>query len=209
MASADPDTEELLKRVACGERAAEGQLLERHRARLRDMIALRFDRRLRPRIDPSDVLQDALAEAARKLVDYARNRPLPFYPWLRQLALERLMQMHRWHIRTRKRSIAREEMGLPLPDESAFQLADRLAAHGSSPSAGLHRIEQRDRVRTALSRLDERDREVLVLRYLEHLSTREIAAVLGLAEAGVKTRQLRALRRLRDLLDDDLSEDTP
>jgi RNA polymerase sigma-70 factor (ECF subfamily) len=209
MAPADPDTEELLKRVARGERAAEGQLLERHRARLRDMIALRFDRRLRPRVDPSDVLQDALAEAARKLADYVRTRPLPFYPWLRQLALERLVQMHRWHVRTRKRSVVREEIGLPLPDESAFQLADRLAAQGSSPSDRLHRTEQRERVRTALSRLGERDREVLVLRYLEHLSTREIAAIMGLAESGVKTRQLRALQRLRDLLDDDLAEETP
>ena len=65
----------------------------------------------------------------------------------------------------------------------------------------------RARVQEALARLSDRDREVLVLRYLEHLSTREIAAVLGLAESGVKTRQLRALQRLRDLLDDNHAED--
>jgi RNA polymerase sigma-70 factor (ECF subfamily) len=72
------DTEQLLARVAEGDDLARGQLLQRHRQRLRGMIALRLDRRLRPRIDPSDVLQEALAEAAVELADYVRERPLPF-----------------------------------------------------------------------------------------------------------------------------------
>jgi RNA polymerase sigma-70 factor (ECF subfamily) len=200
------DTEQLLERVAEGDDLARGQLLQRHRQRLRGMIALRLDRRLRPRVDPSDVLQEALAMAAVHLSDYVRERPLPFYPWLRQLAWEKLVQLHRRHIHAGKRSVRREDAALPLPDESAVQLADRLASRGSSPSAWLNHAEMRHRVQSALARLSERDREVLVLRYLEHLSTREIAAVLGLAEAGVKTRQLRALQRLRDLLGDDLKE---
>ena len=207
MIQPNADTDQLLDRFAQGDEDAEGQLLDRHRQRLRNMIALRLDRRLRARVDPSDVLQETLAEAARKLADFVRDRPLPFYPWLRRLALERLIQLHRRHVRVGKRSVVREEMGLPLPDESSLRLADQLAARGSNPSARLRRHEQRDRVQTALARLSDRDREVLVLRYLEHLSTREIAAVLGLAETGVKTRQLRALRRLRDLLGDVLAEE--
>ena len=205
MAQTPSDTEELLRRVAQGDVSAQGALLQRHRDRLRHLIVLRLDRRLRARIDPSDVIQETLAEAAQKLADYIRNRPLPFYPWLRRLAWERLVRLHRWHLRTRKRNVQREQLGLPLPDESAAQLADRLAWRGSSPSARLLRDERRDRVQAALASLREGDREVLVLRYLEHLSTREIAAILGLAEAGVKTRQLRALRRLGD----DLAEEMP
>ncbi len=202
-----PDTDQLLAQYRRGDSAAEGLLLERHRSRLRQMIALRLDRRLCARVDPSDVLQETLAEAAAKLADYARDRPLPFYPWLRRLAWERLVHLHRRHVRTAKRSVKREETWLPLPDESALQLADRFASRSSSPSARLHQSEIRSRVREALARLSDRDREVLVLRYLEHLSTREVAAVLGLAESGVKTRQLRALQRLRELLDDRLAED--
>jgi RNA polymerase sigma-70 factor (ECF subfamily) len=210
MTPAEPDTEQLLMRAAQGDTDAREQLLGRHRARLRALVALRLDRRLGARVDPSDVVQEALADAARKLAAYLRLRPLPFYPWLRQLALERLIQTHRRHLRTAKRSVRREEPAhWPLPDDSALELADRLAGRGSSPSSRLQRDELRDRVQTALARLGERDREVLVLRYLEHLSTREIAAVLGLAEAGVKTRQLRALQRLRDLLGDALAEDLP
>jgi RNA polymerase sigma-70 factor (ECF subfamily) len=206
-ATHDPDTEQLLCRVAQGDNAARGRLLERHRQRLRQMIAVRLDRRLQARLDPSDVLQETLAEADQKLSDYAR-RPLPFYPWLRGLAWECLVRLHRQHVRAGKRSVCREEPhGLTLPDESAHELADQLAAKGSNPSARLRHDELRRRLHEALDRLRESDREVLVLRYLEHLSTREMAAVLGLSEAGVKTRQLRALQRLRDLLGNDLAEE--
>jgi RNA polymerase sigma-70 factor, ECF subfamily len=207
MALASPDSDELLNRVSRGDESAKGPLLDRHRQRLRQMVAIRLDRRLQARIDPSDVVQDALGEAAGKLSRYAAQRPLPFYPWLRQIAWERIIQLHRRHIRAGRRSVVREQFGLPLPDESASALADRLIVAGSSPSGRLHRAEQRNRIQNTLAQLSEPDREVLVLRYLEHLSTREIAAVLNLTESGVKARQLRALRRLRATMDDDSAED--
>ncbi len=74
------DTDHLLRNAAAGDTAAIERLLERHRERLRRMIALRLDDRLAARVDASDVVQEALADAARKLADYARDRPLPFYP---------------------------------------------------------------------------------------------------------------------------------
>ena len=69
-----------------GDGAAREQLLGAHRARLRQMIAVRMDRRLVARVDPSDVVQDVLAVATRDLSDYLRTRPMPFYAWLRKLA---------------------------------------------------------------------------------------------------------------------------
>jgi RNA polymerase sigma-70 factor (ECF subfamily) len=208
--SGEPDTEQLLERVAAGDRAARGLLLDRHRRRLGRMITLRLDRRLWARVDPSDVLQETLAEADQKLSDFARRPPLPFYPWLRRLAWERLLRVHRRHIRVQKRSVNREEgPGAPLPDESALELAGRLAARGSSPSARLRQEELCSRLHRALAQLTDGDREILVLRYLEDLSTKEIAGVLSVTEAAVKMRQLRALRRLRDLLGDDLGEELP
>jgi RNA polymerase sigma-70 factor, ECF subfamily len=198
------DTDELLRRVAGGDADARSQLLARHRQRLCHLIEVRLDRRLRPRIDPSDIVQDALAEAAQKLSDYARRRPLPFYPWLRRLVWERLLQVHRCHVRAQRRSVRREDLGgLALPDESAGDLAERLVARGSSPSERLQHSEQWQRVQQALARLGVADREVLILRYLEDLSTAEIAAVLEVTESAVKMRQLRGLQRLRDLLDNE------
>jgi RNA polymerase sigma-70 factor (ECF subfamily) len=201
MSADDADTEELLRRAGAGDEQARGALLERHRPRLRRMIALRLDRRLAARIDPSDVLQESLAEADRKLSDYLDRQTVPFYPWLRQLAYERLIQLYRRHVQAGKRSVSREVPGgLPLPGESVLELVARLIDRGSSPSARLRRQEEQRRVQAALELLPERDREVLVLRHLEQLSPREIAAVLGLSEGAVKVRHLRAVERLRALL---------
>src|SRR5438105_15692238 len=117
------DTEHLLERVAAGDCAARDQLLRRHRHRLGRMVAVRFDPRLAARVDPSDVVQETLAEAAANLDRYLQDRPLPFYPWLRQLAQRRLIDLHRRHVQARRRSVTRE---VGLPDHSALALADRL-----------------------------------------------------------------------------------
>jgi RNA polymerase sigma-70 factor (ECF subfamily) len=160
-----------------------------------------MDRRLAARVDASDVVQEALADAAEQFSDYLRRRPIPFYPWLRQLAWDRLIDLHRKHIHATKRSVKREEPGfLDLPEDSAVELASRLIAQGQSPSEQAVRQEMSGRLRAALALLRPRDREILVLRHLERLSTRETAAVIGLREAGVKSRHVRALERLRHIL---------
>jgi RNA polymerase sigma-70 factor (ECF subfamily) len=203
-----PDTEELLARLSQGDDGARQELLARHRQRLRQMIAVRLDRRLTARVDPSDVVQETLAEADRKLGHYLKDRPLPFYPWLRRLAAERLSKLHRQHLRAGRRSASREAPGLlALSDEPALRLADRLAASGPSPSEHLAREELRGSVQEALARLSQPDREVLVLRYLEGLSTRETAAALGISEGAAKVRHLRALERLRLLLGEHFNEE--
>ena len=208
MSSRDDETEALIERARGGDASAAEQLLGRHRRRLRQMVAARLDRRLAARLDPSDVVQDVLVDAHRKLADYLERRPLPFYPWLRQLAWERLVKLHQRHLYAQKRSAAREEPGaLALPEESAVLLASRLLAPGSSPSGQLLRKELCSRVQAALAQLAERDREILAMRYLEQLATREIGAVLGISETAGKSRHVRALERLRGLLGEDLLED--
>src|SRR3954454_9926595 len=103
------DTEHLLNQAAHGDATARDRLLDRHRDRLKRMVAVRADPRLAARVDPSDVVQETLTEAAGKLDRSLAARPLPFYPWLRQLALERLATLHRRHVRAGRRSVAREE----------------------------------------------------------------------------------------------------
>lgn len=208
MAPVHPDTDELLHQAAQGEADARGRLLDRHRDRLGKMIACRLDRRLAARVDPSDVVQEVLAEATRKLDRYLAERPLPFYPWLRELAWEHLATLHRRHVRTQKRSVRREEPEfLLLPDESAAELAQRLVASGTSPSQRLLGEELRERMQRALLDLPQRDREVLVLRHLEQLSVADTAEVLGISSGAVKVRNLRALERLRNLLDQERGQE--
>jgi RNA polymerase sigma-70 factor (ECF subfamily) len=206
--SANLDTDQLLEQASQGDDQARQQLLARHRGRLRRLIEVHFDRRLLARVDPSDVVQEALVEAVCQLSDYLEKRPLPFYPWLRQLALDRLAVVRRQHLLAQRRSIAREEVAAHLlSEESALELAARLLARGSSPSDRLQQQELRNQLRAALDRLPERDREVLVLRHLEQLPVDEIAAILGITTGAVYTRHLRALERLRTLLGDAFPED--
>jgi RNA polymerase sigma-70 factor (ECF subfamily) len=200
-----PDTEELIERAGRGDATALPQLLVRHRGQLRKMVEVRLYRRIAARVDPSDVVQEALAEAALHFDEYLRTRPLPFSAWLRQFAWERFVKLHRHHIHSQKRSVGREEaLSMPLPDDSVVQLARRLLASGTSPSHALIRDELRQRLRTALEQLAPHDREILVMRNLEQLPIAEIAAVLGLTEGAVKVRHLRALQRLRKVLEDPL-----
>jgi RNA polymerase sigma-70 factor (ECF subfamily) len=208
--TAGPDTDELLEKVSQGDDRARQQLLARHRRRLHHMVAAHLDRRVAARVDPSDVVQEALADAARKLDGYVRERPLPFYPWLRRLAWERLVKLYRRHLRTHRRSVEREEAGvLALPDESAVELARCLIDVRSGPGERLLRQELRDRVRAALDQLAANDREVLVLRYLEQMRHEDIADVLGISVGAAKVRHVRALERLRNLLQQDFGESEP
>jgi RNA polymerase sigma-70 factor (ECF subfamily) len=208
MATSQLDTDELLRAAEHGDGSARQQLLTRHRSRLHQMVAVHLDRRLAARLDPSDVVQETLLDAAQSLSDYLRDRPLPFYPWLRQLAWQRLERLHRDHIQRFRRSILREQgQGLLLQHASADALADVLEASGTSPSVHLVRKEMRRRVQEALERLSPNDRELLVMRHLEEMSAAEIGAVLGISAGAVRTRHVRALARLRSLLDDDRSKE--
>jgi len=203
-AARTPDTEQLLEDASRGDSQARHALLVRHRDRLLRMISVRMDRRLSARIDPADVLQEAMADAWRRLPEYLEKRPVAFYPWLRRIAWERLAKLHRFHLEAKKRSV-RREMILPLPSQSSATLADRLVSPGTSPSQKAESRENRERVRAALAELPERDREVLVLLYLERLSVAEAAAVLEVTDGAVKMRHVRALKRLRPLLAGDES----
>lgn len=201
------DTESLLVRAERGDDDAANQLLQLHRNRLRQMVSVRLDPGVRGRIDPSDVVQEALVQATRQLPKYLRERPVAFYPWLRRIAWEQLVHLHDRHVRAQKRSVHREARSAPaLPDQSVARLVDRLVTDGTSPSRQMIRKEMRERVREALDQMESHDREILVLWYLEQLAVPEIAAILEMTESGVKSRHRRALIRLSGVLTSDSGE---
>jgi RNA polymerase sigma-70 factor (ECF subfamily) len=207
MPATELSTDQLLNRARQHDRQAIDVLLQRHRERLKRMVCIHLDSRLSTRIDPSDVVQESLADAAGKLPEYLRTVPLEFYPWLRQIAWNRLIDVHRKHIGAQCRSIRREQqLVMPLSDESIVELAARVVQPGSSPSRQLVREEIRTRVREAIDRLKPQDREVLVLIYLEQLRPHEVAQVAQVSEKAVNMRHLRALERLRTELGGALSE---
>jgi RNA polymerase sigma-70 factor (ECF subfamily) len=203
------DTSGLVRKAVAGDGAAIEELFARHRSQLTRMIAVRLDPRLKGRLDPSDIVQDVLVEASQKMATELAGKPVEFYPWLRGLAWDRLCRLHRHHVTAQKRSVAREEALAPpaeVDDESVLKLAECIAASGGGPGSQVMHEELRRRVREALTRLPAKDREIIVLRFLEQLSTKDAADVLGISLTAAKSRQLRAIARLQDFLGDLSSE---
>jgi RNA polymerase sigma-70 factor (ECF subfamily) len=192
------NTAELLKQARQGNSAAFEELFARHREQLRGAVALRLDRRLAARVDVSDVIQETYLEAARRLPDYLDRSDIPFGLWLRWLARERVLTLHRQHLFAEKRAVGREVQ--PLPVDSSAQLAAGLLGPGPSPSQAVAAIELAERLQMALEQLDDDERELLVGRHFEQLSNRELAQLLGISEAAANKRYIRALQRLRGLL---------
>lgn len=189
----DSKTELLLAQARDGNSQATQELLDQHRSRLKRMVAVRMDDRLVRRIDPSDVVQETLITALRALDDYLREPTVGFYPWLRQIAWERLIDLHRRHLHAERRSLLRETMS----DRSSCDLALMLTRSEDGPLTRAAWHELQERTRAALDKLAAADREVLVLRLLEQNSVKETAQILGCSPGAVKTRQVRALQRLR------------
>jgi RNA polymerase sigma-70 factor (ECF subfamily) len=200
MGRAIPDSEGtacLLKQAKAGDQRAIEELLARHRAYLREIIALRLDSRLRPRVDASDVVQETELEVFRRLADYIQRQPMPFRLWLRKTACERLLNLREHHVDAERRSLWRE---VPLPERSSLMLAQRLGSGGSTPSQRMSRRERARLVNQALSQLTQTDREILLMREFEGLSYDEVACTLGIEPAAARKRYGRALLRLQQLL---------
>ena len=196
------ETTRLIERAVRGDQRALGELLSRHRGRLRRMVALRLDRRLQGRVDPSDVIQEACLDAARRLPEYQRNPAMPFFLWLRLVVGQRLVDEHRKHLGAAARDAGRE-ISLyrgALPETTSAALAAQLLGRLTAPSQAAIRAERKIRLQEALNSLDPIDREVLALRHFEELSNGEAAAVLGLDKSAASKRYARALIRLKDFL---------
>jgi len=191
----------LLEQVRRGDAAAVDRLLARHRDAIRRMIDRRMDRVVQRRVDASDIVQDVLVEANRRLGEYLANPTMPFQLWLRHMARDRLIDAHRRHRVTAARSLDRE---VPLggdTDDSRAGPAAHVADRELTPAAAATWHELERRFATAVDALDEADRQIVLLKHFEHLSTAEAAETLGISKPAAGMRYLRAMRRLRALLE--------
>ncbi|MBX3416169.1 MAG: sigma-70 family RNA polymerase sigma factor [Pirellulaceae bacterium] len=198
------ETLELLRQAGGGDDRAVNDLMDRHREALRQMVRMRLDQRIKKRVDVSDVVQDVLIEANRRLGDYIANPVMSFRLWLRQIAKDRIIDAHRRHRVSARRSVDREQTpasprGL---DKSSIQLAALLNDKQLTPAEKALQKEMAKRVEQAILELEEKDSEIIVMRHYEHLTNQEVAAALSLTEPAASMRYLRALRRLKAILQD-------
>jgi RNA polymerase sigma-70 factor (ECF subfamily) len=191
------DTRDLLRQIRAGDRQAFEQLFARHQAYLLRLAELRLDPRLRSRVDPADIVQEAHLEALGRLDAYLDRPALPFRLWLRQIACDHALKARRHHLATARRALGRE---VPLPEQSSLLLARQLFAGGPSPSEQLSHHELARRLRQAVTQLPEADRELVLMRHFEGLSNREVACLLGVDPAAASKRHGRAMLRLHRIL---------
>ncbi len=192
----------LLAKAKEGDEEALQQLLGQHLDQLRRMIALRLDPAIAARLDASDVVQDVLLEAGRRLEAYLNNPTMPFPLWLRHLAKDHIIDAHRRHRLAQRRGVDREQPIVPaaMADKSSIELAAQFIDPERTPASAAVQEEMQKQLHIAITNLDENDREIILMRHFEQMSNQEIAAALELSEAAASMRYLRSLRRLRELL---------
>jgi RNA polymerase sigma-70 factor, ECF subfamily len=189
----------LLERLRAGDEQAVGELFELYRERLWRMLYVRLDRRLGRRVSPEDVLQEAFIDVAKRVGEYLAEPSVPFYVWLRFLTVQRMQMVQRAHLGAQMRDVGLE-VGGDGALASSESMAGQFVGDLTSPSQVAIRREVQDRLRAALDEMDPLDREVLALRHFEELGNNEVAEVLGISKDAASKRHVRALKRLKEIL---------
>ncbi|WP_437187228.1 sigma-70 family RNA polymerase sigma factor [Planctomicrobium sp. SH668] len=199
----DSQLERLVNDVIHGDRQALGILFAHYRSRLERIVAFRMDHRLIGRVDPDDVLQEAYLDAEKRIEHFLQDSTDSFFIWLRLIVNQTLIDIHRRHLGTQSRDARRERSisGGWGDSSSSFGLSRHLLGTHSSPSQAVVRQELVEQMNLALEGMGELDREVLALRHFEELTNSETATALGISEQAASLRYVRAIVRMRKVLE--------
>lgn len=194
---------ELAHRIAQGDREALGELFAIYRPRLWRMVTFRLHPNLHGRIDADDVLQDAWLRAVDRIDHFFEVKGESSFLWFRAIVIQTLIDLHRFHLGTQKRSAVREKsLHADWAEASTSScLAYHLSDSARSPSSNASHVELSKQLDAVLAGMNEMDREVLALRHFEALSNGEVAKLLGMSEQAASVRYVRALGRLKQILE--------
>ena len=204
------DADELVKRLKDQDHTALAELFEINRDRLSRMVSIRMDRRLKGRIDATDVLQEAYMILSQKIGNFADYPDMSPYVWMRLTVNDRLIALHRKHIQAGRRD-ARKEISMSQkanPDESTAEIVDTLADTVSSVGGKVARAEVTKMIKATLECMEAKDREIILMRIFEGMSNAEAAQALDLTANGASSRFSRAMDRLqKDVLKTESGEE--
>jgi RNA polymerase sigma-70 factor, ECF subfamily len=175
------------------------QILEPFRKYLKVLAELHLDRKLRGKLDPSDVAQQTMLRAYSALGELRDARPEVLVAWLRRIRARTLADAAKHYDRD-KRDIALERSLEADLDHSASGLAAWLAADHTSPSGRAERNEELLRMVEALAELPEQMREVVVLKHCQGWTLPQIAERIGHSVPSVASLLRRGLEELRNRL---------
>lgn len=197
--SSNIEQTELLARVSDGDQQALARLFTVHHERLRRMVMFRIDRRLQGRLDAEDILQEAYVDAAQR-IDHFDAATGSFFVWLRMVTTQTLATVHRKHFGAQIRDAAREVSLHGTPMATSIAIADRFLGQLTSPSQAALKKELSAQLETALAEMNPIDQDVLAMRHFEDLSNSEIAEVLQIDQNAASIRYVRAIERLKTVL---------
>jgi RNA polymerase sigma-70 factor (ECF subfamily) len=194
---------ELSQRIIRGDKQALAELFSLYRPRLWRMVNFRLHPRLQGRVDPDDILQDAWIMAVHRISYFLRDASHSSFIWFRMIVNQTLVETHRHHLGAEKRNAARDVSvhSAWASESTSSSMAFHLSGHLTSPSSAVNRAELAKQLDTILQGMNEVDREVLALRHFEELSNSETAKVLNMSEQAASGRYIRALGRLKQILE--------
>lgn len=198
----DPSQEfhSLLQAARLGDTDALGQLLQWYANYLTLLASTQMDRRLQRRLNPSDIVQEAMLAAHRDFGDFRGQSQGELLCWLRQILIHSLHRAFAANVKVAKRDVRREvsidavARGL---ERSASNLAAILPANDASPSAPMQARERSVELANQLSGLHAPYRDVIVFRVLQGLSFDEIAHRMDRSGGAVRMLWLRALEAFK------------
>jgi RNA polymerase sigma-70 factor (ECF subfamily) len=189
-------TQHLVDLAKEGDEAAINQLCSVYGERVRRIIRLRLNQKLRPKLDSVDVVQDALILALDGLKDFTYKNEGDFLRWLSKIAENRLRDIFdKYH--ADKRDVHRE---IPFKKEGRSTEGGSVGAAGpvrnTTPSVIASKKEAMDRLEKALDKLKPEYKEIIMLKRIEGLSHAEIAERLNKNAGAVRMLLARAIAAL-------------
>lgn len=201
----DEQLQTLTEQLRAGDNEPLAKLFEHYREPLKRMLRFRMDHRMRGRVDESDVLQETYLDVAQQVEAFREHHEMPLVVWLRLMTQQRMIDLHRRHLGAQMRNAA-NEISINRADPHAGTsacIAARLVGDLTSPSQQAQRGERLRQLEDALASMNPVDREVLALRHFEELNNNEVAEILGLQKSAASNRYVRALKRLKEVVDHD------
>ena len=198
-----PDRDVIVESLRSGREEALAEYFSAVQGRLKRIVNFRLDYRLSGRVSESDVIQETFVRAAKRIDSFLEKDDMPFFVWLRLEISQKLHEIHRHHFGADKRDV-RKEIKLGQNNDSgktSMALAAHIVAQLTSPSRLIERAEQIAILEKTLAEMNELDREVIALRHFEELSNIETAKILEIEPAAASKRYLRALKRLREIME--------
>ena len=171
--------------------------VEKFRSYLRVLAKVNMPRKLRTKLDASDLVQQTLLQAHRDRDQFRGNTVEERCAWLREILRNNLANAYR-HFEADKRDIAREQSLDASLGRSSTRLFDWLAAEQSTPSGKLMKQERFLKLLEVLEELPEDHQQVLLLHYCEGLPLAEIGEMMGREAGALAALAYRALKKLRE-----------